>query len=264
MTSASASVLATSSTENRTPRTDGTTIDDTRKIDRKGGSCGPTGETSGPLPRVRSSCDGTSACLAALRLAPRPVHPKPLGSLSTNLRRTASQPSQPSRAHLVASLSLVPPLVLSCALPAEIRRRRPPRCGTAAPHAAGARAGGAIRHVLAPRRAAARIPRPCPGRSLPDRRSGRRSSSSGCPGRWPGSSLRSPLPAHRSALARIWIPAKTYVAGAACGASRALCVRILTALPWMCMCEHVCPPCALTRTYRHHTRSRRVLCEIIR
>ena len=38
MTSASASVLATSSTENRTPRTDGTTIDDTRKIDRKGGS----------------------------------------------------------------------------------------------------------------------------------------------------------------------------------------------------------------------------------
>jgi hypothetical protein len=34
-------VIATSSAENRTPRADGTTIDDTRKIDRKGGSCGP-------------------------------------------------------------------------------------------------------------------------------------------------------------------------------------------------------------------------------
>ena len=61
--------------------------------------------------------------------------------------------------------------------------------------------------------------------ALPDRRPGRRSSASGRPGRWPGSSLRSPLPPHRSALARISMLAKTCVLGVARGASRALRAR---------------------------------------
>ena len=134
---------------------------------------------------LRGRLASTSAWLAARRLAPHPFHPRSVGDLSIGPQRIASQPSQPSRAHLVASLSLVPPLVLSCALPAEIRRRRPPRRGTATLQVAGARADGSIWHILVPRRAAA----------LPDRRSGRRCSASGrpisssiCPGLWPGSS----------------------------------------------------------------------------
>ena len=130
--------------------------------------------------------------------------------------------------------------------------------------AAGARAGRGIWHALAPRRAAARTPRSCPARSLPDRRSGRRSSASGRPGRWPGSSLRSPLPPHRSALAHISMPAMEYVPRAACGASRAFCVRTLKLYHGCVLFEHVCPPRPDTYLYRHHTWSRRVLCEIIR
>ena len=84
--------------------------------------------------------------------------------------------------------------------------------------------------------------------------------ASGRPGRWPGSSLRSPLPPHRSALARISMPAMPYVFGTPCGASRALYTMDVS------VCEHVCPPCpALTRILdRHHTQSSPVLCENIR
>ena len=190
--------------------------------------------------------------------------PPALGALTKALRRTAPQPSLHSSANHLASVSLAAPLVLIYALPAEIQRRRPPRRGTAALQAAGARAGRGIWHALAPRRAAARTPRSCPARSLPDRRSGRRSSASGRPGRWPGSSLRSPLPPHRSALAHISMPAMEYVPRAACGASRAFCVRTLKLYHGCVLFEHVCPPCPDTYLYRHHTWSRRVLCEIIR
>ena len=231
---------------------------------RKGRLMRCTGEQAVGMLQVRSSCDSTSSCLVVPRLAPQPFALTPLGNLSIPLRMTASQPSRPSSADRFASVSLAAPLVLIYALPAEIQRRRPPRRGTAALQAAGARAGRGIWHVLAPRRAAARIPRSSPARSLPDRRSGRRSSASGRPGRWPGSSLRSPLPPHRSALAHISMPAMEYVPRAACGASRAFCVRTLKLYHGCVLCEHVCPPCPDTYLDRHHTWSRRVLCEIIR
>ena len=102
----------------------------------------------------------TSACLTARRLTPQPFHPRPLGDLSIGPRRPASLPSQSSRAHLVASLSLVPPLVLICALPAEIWRRRLSRRRPEAPRAPWARAAGGLRHLLAAERADPRLP--CP------------------------------------------------------------------------------------------------------
>ena len=115
--------------------------------------------SSGPSAVVLDQVCRTSTCLAARRLTPQPFHPRPLEDPSIGPRRTASLPSQPSRAHLVASLSLAAPLVLICALPAEIWRRRPSRRRPEAPRAPWARAAGGLRHPLAAARADPRLPR---------------------------------------------------------------------------------------------------------
>lgn len=104
--------------------------------------------------------DGTAELPSAVRVTKAVAVQIALLVASDNVMKKMSwlAPSQPSLTHLVASVSLVPALVLSYALPAEIQRRRPPRRGTAAIQAAGARAGGAIWHVFMPRLAEALLP----------------------------------------------------------------------------------------------------------
>ena len=123
------------------------------------------------LTSARFAGRGQPATLTALdepRLAPQPFAHQPLGDLSTVLHSTASELSRPFCADRRASVSLVPPLVLIYALPAEIQRRRRPRRRSAAPRAVGGRGVGDLRHPWVAEHAAPAQPRalPCPVAAL--------------------------------------------------------------------------------------------------